>query len=300
MKNIAASVLLYLLSLLFSASSWGQATANSSGTANSAAGNNANEVIVNNGGITFNSISPPGVPMVQLPSLQQPQIFGALQRTPVGASVGVTAGYLKTCRVKFTRLVQPEVRRVEGGSGKTQLVFFPHPSYIALERSAGDIQVEEVNPPTFSSDEIRGVVCLGSMTIFSKDGATTGFETVVADLSRFPFEHMRGVREIVMVAIPAGIASAGGVSSSAKSFGVGGALSHMVSLATAGAITPSFSGGGGESQPSEWLGGTFILLGISNDGKNVLPSDFASLFNPPPPSAGPGNNGAKSEAVKQQ
>lgn len=297
MKTIV-TIVLCLLSLLVSVSSWGQ-TANSSGSATAAAGNNANQVSADNGGIVFNSSSPPQIPMATLPSLQQPQIFGQLQRTPVGASVGVTAGYLKSCGVKYTRALQPEVRNVNGESGKTKMVFLPHPAYLTLERINRSLEVEEVIPPTFAPDTISGVVCLGSITVYSQDGNTTGFETIVSDLSRFPFDNMKGVREIVIVAVPAGIASAGGVSSSAKSFGIGGALSHIASALTAGAITPSFSGGGGESKPQEWLGGTFILLGVAENGKSVQPSEFASLFNPPPPSAGPGQNGAKVEAAKQ-
>jgi len=274
---------------------WGQ-TANGSGTANSASGNVEN---INAPQFQFNSSASPQVPMATLPPLMQPQIFGALQRTPVGASVGVTAGYLKTCRVKYTRAVQPEVRSANGGSGKTTLVFAPHPTYLALERSNDSVQVEEVSPPTFAPDAISGAVCLGTVTVFSQDGATTGFETVVADLARYPFEHMKGVREVVIVAVPAGVASAGGVSSSAKSFGIGSALSHVVSALSAGAITPSFSGGGGESRPQEWLGGTFILLGIAEGGKDVRPSDFATLFTPPALTAGQEGNGKKLEAIKQ-
>lgn len=286
--------LLCLLVWLTASTAWGQSTAsntvNSGATA--ASGNNVNTVELHS------AASPPMVPMATLPSLQQPQIFGSLQRTPAGASIGVTAGYLKACAVKYTRAYQPEVRREKGASAKTKLVFAPHPQYLSLERASGAQEIEEVTPPSFASDTIANGVCLGTVTVFSEDGNATGFETVVADLSRYPFEHMKGVREVVMVAIPAGIASAGGVSSSGSSFGIGGALSHVVSMATAGAITPSFSNGGGESKPQEWIGGTFILLGIMPGGKDVRPSEFGALFNPPP-TAGAGHNGAKAEAAKQ-
>ncbi len=281
-----------LLSLLVASPVWAQ-TANSTGSATSASGNVVNDLVTN-----FNSSPTPAAPMVSTPSLMQPQIFGALQRTPVGASVGVTAGYLKTCQVKYTRATLPEVRSREGGSGHTTLVFAPHPTYLTLERERENVQVEEVTPPTFSHEAVPKVVCLGTVTAFSNDGATTGFETIVADIARFPFEHMRGIREVVIVAMPAGIASAGGVSSSAKSFGLGTGVSHVISAMTAGVIAPSFSGGGGESRPQEWVGGTFILLGVAEGGKDILPSDFAALFNPTTSNGSSSNNGAKMEAAK--
>ncbi len=286
------SIILFCLALLVPATSWAQATA--TGNAQSIAGAVTNAPVTN-----FNSSAqPPQVPMTTSPPLMQPQIFGGLQRTAAGASVGVIAGYLKVCQAKFTRQAKPEVRTVMGKSERTKLVFFPHPTYLGLERNKDSVQVEEVTPPTFSLEAISGVVCLGSVTAFSQDGATTGFETVVADISNFPFDNMKGIRDVVIVAIPDGIAMAGGVASSGSSFGLGGALSHVVSALTAGAITPSFSKGGGESKPQEWLGGTFILLGAAPNGTNMMPSDFGALFKPSAPGGGPGNNGAKVEATK--
>lgn len=289
MKNLTLLLLLFVPIIALGQT----ANSSSSGSASSASGNNFNQLETN-----FNSKSLPQAPIVSLPPLMQPQIFGALQRTPVGASVGVTAGYLKSCGVKYTRAARPEIRSVKGGSGHTTLVFAPHPTYLELERGKGDVLVEEVTPPTFSPDPVSGVVCLGTMTVFSQDGAATGFETIVADLSQFPFDNMKGIREVVIVAIPAGIASAGGVSASANSYGIGSGISHVISAVTAGTITPSYSGGGAESKPQEWLGGTFIILGLAESGKTIVPSDFGALFNQPPQNGSSGNNGAKAEAAK--
>lgn len=221
----------------------------------------------------------PHVPPLSLPQPPQAQIFGALQKTAGTSSIGIIAGYLNTCKgMRFSRNNKPEVRESVGESGKTEIRFFPSPLYMVAEKSHGT-EVEFVEPPSFVSEEMKGVLCLGTVTVFPKDG-TIGFETVMADVLRFPFEQMKGFTTVHVIALPAGIASASGVTTSSASAGLAVGLAHVASLLTSGLITPSISGGNGSAKPQDFVGGTFVLLAQSGS-QTLNTGEFGALLNQP-------------------
>lgn len=288
------SVILAMLLLVGEAAAQ-EATAN--GNANAAAGNNLNDVK-----LELNSTSAAPLPMATTgTSLLAPNIFGALGNTPGSASVPFTAAANRLCSIRYSRVYLPSTKTVEDtNSGQTRLVFNPYPS--AQAKNGSTVSVDEMDPPDLTAMTYNNAVCLGTITVLTKESAgnSTDFAVVQADAMRYLFDEIKGYRKVALVSLIQSVSAASGVSTDSSSFGLGGVLGHIVSLATTAGLGPTFTKGGGKTNPTNFPGGTFLVLAIDeSNGQTIDTSRLGQFF--VSPSAAPavvGGNGKKLQAVQ--
>jgi hypothetical protein len=294
-----AQALLTALMFFVAIPSWGQATAN--GTANASAGNAQADNAGNNQLLQLNSTSAAPLPMTTTGSmLLSPNIFGPLGNTPGSASVPFTAAANRLCSVRYSRAYLPNTKAVEDtNSGQTRLVFNSYPS--AQWKAGSAVEVNEMDPPDLTARVYNNAICLGTITVLTKESAgnSTDFSVVQADAMRFLFEEIKGYRRLALVSLIQSVSAASGVSTDSSSFGLGGLLGHIVSLTTTAGFGPTFSKGGGKTNPTNFPGGTFLVLAIDEpDGQTLDTAQLGQFFVSQSARSDVGGNGKKLQAVQ--
>lgn len=222
------------------------------------------------------------LPNIVSPSISAPQIFGPLGNTPGSASVSFIAAANKLCGVRYTRNFLPSAVPFEDTESKqTRIIFSAYASLLMKERS--DVLVEEIIPPYLAPGVFANSVCLGTLTVMTKEksGSKTDFAVVQSDAMRFLFDRVRGYRKIALVSLITSVSAASGVSSDATSFGIGGALGHLLSSVTTLGLTPGFTSGSGNSNPTNFPGGTFLVLAVREEGGQSIDTGELAQFFPP-------------------
>lgn len=234
-------------------------------------------------------------------ALLAPNIFGVLGNTPGSVSVPFTAAANRLCNVRYSRAYLPSTKTVEDtNSGQTRLVFNPYPTTQAKKGSI--VVVDEMDPPDLTAKVYNNAVCLGTITVMTKEssGNNTDFAVVQADAMRFLFDEIKGYRKLALVSLIQSVSAVSGVSTDSSSFGIGGVLGHIVSLATTAGLGPTFSKGGGKTNPTNFPGGTFLVLAVDEaEGQSVDMVAIARFFSATPPTANAqSGNGKKLQAVQ--
>lgn len=181
-------------------------------------------------------------------------------------------------------------------SGQTRIIFS---SYPALQKSKG-AEVEEVTPPDLTPTVYQGAVCLGTLTVATKEsaGAKTDFAVVQGDAMRFLFDEVKGFRKVALVSLINSVSAASGVSTDASSFGIGGVLGHLVSALTSVGLGPTFSKGSGQTNPTNFPGGTFLVLAVEEAEGQTLDSAQLGKFFLPQQAQNGATTPMKIEAIK--
>ncbi len=256
--------------------------------------NATNDVGVNAGNATVGdssqslSISGGSAP-AQLPMTTQIQptganIYGPLGNTPGSASVPFSASANNLCKVVYTRKYRPTGESTEDTNSKNTRLRFNHfPTLQAMKDSR--IETEEVLPPNLAINTYNNVKCLGTITMWTKEkaGTSTDFGMVEGDAINHVFDTVRGYRRVALVSLIDAVSAASGVSTDGSSFGVGGALGHIVSALTSAGIAPTFTKGSGQANPTNFPGGTFLVLALDqSNGQTVDMAQMREFFKPPP------------------
>jgi len=233
------------------------------------------------------------------PGLMSPQIFGPLGNTPGSASVPFIAAANKICDVRYTRTSMPKTTVIENTeSGKTRIIFSQYPAL--LEKGNSPVLLDEVIPPDLTPRKIERAVCLATLTVMTKEkhGNETDFAIVQDDGINLMFKTIRGFKKAVLASLITSVSAASGVSSDATSFGVGGALGKILSAVTTLGLGPSFTQGSGNSNPTNFPGGTFLVLAIEEPGgKTIDTGQLGQFYSPPAPTNGV-SSAIKNEATK--
>jgi hypothetical protein len=264
------------LLLLVTSNAFGQTANATIGTNQDVSAGNSQAVNAGNAqSITFNG--GPSLPNTTgSPGLPAPGIFAQLGNTPGSASVPFVAAANKLCNVRYTRAAMPSTKVVENtDSGQTRIIFSAYPAMIAGAK--GVIEVEEVLPPDLSPTVMEKAVCLGTITIVTKENAgnKTDFSVVQNDAMHYLFGAVRGFKKVGLVSLITGVSAASGVSTDASSFGIAGVLGHLVSAVTSAGIGPTFGKGSGNTTPSNFPGGTFLIVALEEENGQTL--DMSAL-----------------------
>lgn len=231
--------------------------------------------VSNTTGITQNfqaSKIPAPAPGLILPSSQAPQLFGASGATTNGQGIDITLLYQNTCRPKMKRGRIASDSVYEGISGRTNIVFTPHPDYVETSLKFRGLSPGEYAPRVVpEKDRVQEVEtmfnisgnfkCLGVLTISAdkQEAGLSPFSTILSDAQAFPLEELVGFSRVVLVSSYNTITETRGVDSRGGGIGASGGGSQIL-----GSLTESLGLGAslskGVAYPESKLGGTFLVL----------------------------------------
>jgi hypothetical protein len=279
-ENFMHKLVVAALWLLFANCAFGQtATATINGSQDVVAGNADARNAGNIQNITFNGGTSqallPGT--TGAPAIPSPGIFTALGNTPGSASVPFIAMATKLCGVRYNKKFLPESKVVDGQSGHTTLIFSPFPTL--LTQVGSKVEVEEITPPELSPNIIEKSMCLGTITVITKGdaGNTTDFSIVQNDAMRH-VAGLPGFRKVILVSLINAVSAASGVTSEGSSFGLGGVVGHVLSTATSLGLGPTFGKGSGNTVPTNYPGGTFLVLAFDEEGGKDFDTSLLGHF----------------------
>lgn len=227
--------------------------------------------------------SPAQLPMTTQVQPMGPNIYGPLGGTPGSASVPFIAAASKLCGVRYTKKYMPVAKATEKTkSDQTRVSFNQFPSLQVMNGSP--VEVEEIDPPDLTAGVYHNVKCLGTLTMWTKEagGTSTDFGVIQSDAMHHLFDTVRGYPKVALVSLIQAVSAASGASTEGWSLGIGGAFGHIVSALTSAGIAPTFSKGSGQTNPTNFPGGTFLVIALDQpDGQTIDMARLREFFTPP-------------------
>ncbi len=253
------------------------------GTSNATGGRGVGSVKV--GGVRLTqhfagSKIPAPLPIVSVPGVPVPQIFGRLNAPTNMKGIPLTEWFETACDTTATRAHPLKDERFEkkyvfGGrldvSGDTTVTFSPSQKYFWAQQyppyKVGHIPpfihpipVQSVNIITPEQAQARKYVCLGLLTVVSNKKGL-GFSGIISDARVAPLGYMEGYKKISLVLVPTAVAAAVGVQTEGKSFSIIPTFVKMASSAlTGGGAGASISGGEGATYAAARIGAVFVVF----------------------------------------
>lgn len=183
---------------------------------------------------------PAPAPGLILPSSQAPQLFGASGATTNGQGIDITLLYQNTCRPKMKRGRIASDNVYQGISGRTNIIFTPHPDYVATSLKPRGLSSDEYAPRVVpEKDRVQEVEtmfnisgnfkCLGVLTISAdkQEAGLSPFSTILSDAQAFPLEELVGFSRVVLVSSYNTITETRGVDSRGGGIGASGGGSRF-------------------------------------------------------------------------
>lgn len=282
---------------------------------NASVGATATTSIKNSLSLTIPAGEPTKVPAVVpspgTPSTPVPQIFGTLSAPADVSGIPMVVDYLRRggCAPVATRSHRLHAVLGTGASGKTQVVFWPNQNYLGdreVTVTKDDSGSYETSYPDVERVAVRfpqGAArydCLGILQVTAKEAGSGGFLVVMSDAQDYPFNNMRGFKDIVLVSVPNAVAAGLGVVNSGNGLSLGAGLVSMASTALSGGTgTIGLGVGSGETTPKATPGVTLLVLTPKEKGGIVvdpgeIQSTYFSAFK-----SEEGHDGKKYEAIKK-
>jgi hypothetical protein len=173
-----------------------------------------------------------------------------------------------------------------GISGRTNIVFTPHPDYLAVSLNLRGLGLDEFAPRIVSEkervQEVESVKfnvsgnfkCLGMLTISARkqEAEVSPFSTILSDAQAFPLEELIGFPVVVIASSYSTITETRGVVSRGVGAGASGGGSQILGpLTEVLGLGASFNGGA--AFPESKLGATFLVLAHDPNGVFIDLSD---------------------------